>query len=180
MTDSIQTATLAGGCFWCLEAVFDDLRGVLSVESGYSGGQTPNPTYRDVCAGVTGHAEVVRIAFDPNLLSFNDLLRVFFSIHDPTTLNRQGADVGTQYRSAIFYHDQTQKQAAEEIIAELQAAQLWPNPIVTEVSPLTNYYPAEDYHQEYFTNNPNQPYCAAVVAPKVTKFRKQFVERLKK
>lgn len=180
MTDSIQTATLAGGCFWCLEAVFDDLHGVLSVESGYSGGQTPNPTYRDVCAGVTGHAEVVRIAFDPNLLSFNDLLRVFFSIHDPTTLNRQGADVGTQYRSAIFYHDQTQKQAAEEIIAELQAAQLWPNPIVTEVSPLTNYYPAEDYHQEYFTNNPNQPYCAAVVAPKVTKFRKQFVERLKK
>jgi peptide-methionine (S)-S-oxide reductase len=180
MTDSTQTTTLAGGCFWCLEAVFDDLRGVLSVESGYSGGQTPNPTYRDVCAGVTGHAEVVRIAFDPNLLSFNDLLRVFFSIHDPTTLNRQGADVGTQYRSAIFYHDQTQKQAAEEIIAELQAAQLWPNPIVTEVSPLTNYYPAEDYHQEYFTNNPNQPYCAAVVAPKVTKFRKQFVERLKK
>jgi peptide-methionine (S)-S-oxide reductase len=180
MTDSTQTATLAGGCFWCLEAVFDDLRGVLSVESGYSGGQTPNPTYRDVCAGVTGHAEVVRIAFDPNLLSFNDLLRVFFSIHDPTTLNRQGADVGTQYRSAIFYHDQTQKQAAEEIIVELQAAQLWPNPIVTEVSPLTNYYPAEDYHQEYFTNNPNQPYCAAVVAPKVTKFRKQFVERLKK
>ncbi|MFO7585865.1 MAG: peptide-methionine (S)-S-oxide reductase MsrA [Anaerolineales bacterium] len=175
-----QTTTLAGGCFWCLEAVFDDLQGVLSVESGYSGGQTPNPTYQDVCNGTTGHAEVVRIKFDPALLPFNDLLRVFFSIHDPTSLNRQGADVGTQYRSAIYYHDESQKQAAEEIIAELQAAQLWPNPIVTEVSPLTNYYPAEDYHQEYFANNPNQPYCAAVVAPKVAKFRKQFLERLKK
>jgi peptide-methionine (S)-S-oxide reductase len=175
-----QTTTLAGGCFWCLEAVFDDLQGVLSVESGYAGGQTPNPTYQDVCTGTTGHAEVVRIEFDPDLLPFNDLLRVFFSIHDPTSLNRQGADVGTQYRSAIFYHDESQKQDAEEIIAELQAAQLWPNPIVTEVSPLTNYYPAEDYHQEYFANNPNQPYCAAVVAPKVAKFRKQFLERLKK
>jgi peptide-methionine (S)-S-oxide reductase len=175
-----QTTTLAGGCFWCLEAVFDDLQGVLSVESGYAGGQTPNPTYQDVCNGTTGHAEVVRIKFDPDLLPFNDLLRVFFSIHDPTSLNRQGADVGTQYRSAIYYHDESQKQDAEEIIAELQAAQLWPNPIVTEVSPLTNYYPAEDYHQEYFANNPNQPYCAAVVAPKVAKFRKQFLERLKK
>lgn len=175
-----QTTTLAGGCFWCLEAIFDDLQGVLSVESGYSGGQTPNPTYQDVCNGTTGHAEVVRIKFDPALLPFNDLLRVFFSIHDPTSLNRQGADVGTQYRSAIYYHDESQKQVAEEIIAELQAAQLWPNPIVTEVSPLTNYYPAEDYHQEYFANNPNQPYCAAVVAPKVAKFRKQFLERLKK
>lgn len=175
-----QTTTLAGGCFWCLEAVFDDLQGVLSVESGYSGGQTPNPTYQDVCNGTTGHAEVVRIKFDPALLPFNDLLRIFFSIHDPTSLNRQGADVGTQYRSAIYYHDESQKQVAEEIIAELQAAQLWPNPIVTEVSPLTNYYPAEDYHQEYFANNPNQPYCAAVVAPKVAKFRKQFLERLKK
>jgi peptide-methionine (S)-S-oxide reductase len=175
-----QTATLAGGCFWCLEAVFDDLQGVLSVESGYSGGTTEYPSYQDVCSGTTGHAEVVRIEFDPGLLSFHDLLRVFFSIHDPTTLNRQGADVGTQYRSAIFFHDETQKQAAEEIIAELEAAQLWRNPIVTEVSPLVNYYPAEDYHQEYFSNNPNQPYCAAVVAPKVAKFRKQFVERLKK
>jgi peptide-methionine (S)-S-oxide reductase len=175
-----QTATLAGGCFWCLEAVFDDLQGVLSVESGYAGGETEHPTYQDVCNGTTGHAEVVRIEFDPALLPFNDLLRVFFSIHDPTSLNRQGADVGTQYRSAIFYHDEAQKQAAEEIIAELQAAQLWPNPIVTEVSPLGNYYPAEDYHQEYFANNPNQPYCAAVVAPKVAKFRKQFLERLKK
>lgn len=175
-----QTATLAGGCFWCLEAVFDDLRGVLSVESGYSGGQVEQPTYQEVCAGATGHAEVIRIEFDPNLLSFKDLLRVFFSIHDPTTLNRQGADVGTQYRSAIFYHDQPQKQAADEIIAELEATHLWPNPIVTEISPLLNYYPAEDYHQEYFANHPNQPYCAAVVAPKVAKFRKQFIDRLKK
>lgn len=175
-----QTATLAGGCFWCLEAVFDDLKGVLSVESGYSGGTVVNPSYRAVCTGTTGHAEVVRVEFDPRVISFADLLRVFFSIHDPTTLNRQGADVGTQYRSAIFYHNDDQKQTAEEIIRELGAADLWPDPIVTEVSALVNYYPAEDYHQEYFANNPAQPYCAAVVAPKVAKFRKQFMERLKK
>ncbi|MDX9992294.1 MAG: peptide-methionine (S)-S-oxide reductase MsrA [Anaerolineales bacterium] len=175
-----QVATLAGGCFWCLEAVFDDLKGVLAVESGYSGGQTENPSYRAVCAGTTGHAEVVRIEFDADLLSFKDLLRVFFSIHDPTSLNRQGADVGTQYRSAIFYHDQAQKQAAEEVIRELDTAALWPKPIVTELSPLSAYYPAEDYHQEYFVNNRNQPYCMAVVAPKLAKFRKQYLERLKK
>ncbi len=180
METKIQQATLAGGCFWCLEAVFDDLKGVLSVESGYSGGATENPSYKAVCTGLTGHAEVVRVEFDPQQISFDDLLRVFFSIHDPTTLNRQGADVGTQYRSAIFYHDEAQKQAAERTIAELNAADLWPNPIVTEVSPLLNYYPAEDYHQEYFANNPSQPYCAAVVAPKVAKFRKQFLDRLKK
>jgi peptide-methionine (S)-S-oxide reductase len=180
MNPQTQQATLAGGCFWCLEAVFDDLKGVLSVESGYSGGHAENPTYKAVCTGETGHAEVVRIEFNPQELSFADLLRVFFSIHDPTTLNRQGADVGTQYRSAIFYHDETQKQAAEEIIRELTTAALWPNPIVTEVSALINYYPAEDYHQEYFANNPAQPYCAAVVAPKVAKFRKQYIERLKK
>jgi peptide-methionine (S)-S-oxide reductase len=175
-----QTATLAGGCFWCLEAVFDDLKGVLSVESGYSGGTVVNPSYQAVCTGATGHAEVVRVEFDPQVISFADLLRVFFSIHDPTTLNRQGADVGTQYRSAIFYHDDDQKQTAQEVIRELGAADLWPDPIVTEVSALVNYYPAEDYHQEYFANNPAQPYCAAVVAPKVAKFRKQFMERLKK
>lgn len=175
-----QQATLAGGCFWCLEAVFDDLKGVFAVESGYSGGTVENPSYQAVCTGMTGHAEVVRVEFDPQVISFADLLRVFFSIHDPTTRNRQGADVGTQYRSAIFYHDETQKQVAEEIIRELGAADLWPNPIVTEVSPLVNYYPAEDYHQEYFANNPAQPYCAAVVAPKVAKFRKQYIERLKK
>lgn len=180
METKIQQATLAGGCFWCLEAVFDDLKGVLSVESGYSGGTTENPSYKAVCTGLTGHAEVVRVEFDPQQISFDDLLRVFFSIHDPTTLNRQGADVGTQYRSAIFYHDEGQKQTAEKMIIELNAADLWPNPIVTEVSPLLNYYPAEDYHQEYFANNPSQPYCAAVVAPKVAKFRKQFLDRLKK
>lgn len=180
METKIQQATLAGGCFWCLEAVFDDLKGVLSVESGYSGGATENPSYKAVCTGMTGHAEVVRVEFDPEQISFDDLLRVFFAIHDPTTLNRQGADVGTQYRSAIFYHDEAQKQIAERIVAELNAADLWPNPIVTEVSALLNYYPAEDYHQEYFANNPSQPYCAAVVAPKVAKFRKQFLGRLKK
>lgn len=176
---STQTAILAGGCFWCLEAVFDDLKGVQSVESGYSGGHVPNPTYKQVCTGSTGHAEVVRVTFDPQVISYRDLLRVFFAIHDPTTLNRQGNDVGTQYRSAIFYLDEEQKRAAEEVIAELTAAQLWPNPIVTEVTPFDAFYMAEDYHQEYFANNPFQPYCMAVVAPKVAKFRKQFVDRLK-
>lgn len=177
---STQTAILAGGCFWCLEAVFDDLKGVQSVESGYSGGHVPNPTYKQVCTGSTGHAEVVRVTFDPQVISYRDLLRVFFAIHDPTTLNRQGNDVGTQYRSAIFYLDEEQKRAAEEVIAELTAAQLWPNPIVTEVTPFDAFYMAEDYHQEYFANNPFQPYCMAVVAPKVAKFRKQFVDRLKR
>lgn len=175
-----QTAILAGGCFWCLEAVFDELNGVLSVESGYSGGHVPNPTYKQVCTGETGHAEVVRVTFDPDVLSYRDLLKVFFAIHDPTTLNRQGNDVGTQYRSAIFYMDEEQKQIAEEVIRELTEAKLWPNPIVTEVTPFQAFYLAEDYHQEYFAHNPYQPYCMAVVAPKVAKFRKQFVEKLKK
>lgn len=177
---STQTAILAGGCFWCLEAVFDDLKGVESVESGYSGGHVPNPTYKQVCSDTTGHAEVVRVTFDPTIITYRDLLKVFFAIHDPTTLNRQGNDIGASYRSAIFYLDDEQKRAAEEVIAELTAAQLWPNPIVTEVAPFDAFYLAEDYHQEYFANNPFQPYCMAVVAPKVTKFRKQFVERLKK
>lgn len=177
---STQTAILAGGCFWCLEAVFDDLKGVESVESGYSGGHVPNPTYKQVCSDTTGHAEVVRVTFDPTIITYRDLLKVFFAIHDPTTLNRQGNDIGASYRSAIFYLDDEQKRAAEEVIAELTAAQLWPNPIVTEVTPFDAFYLAEDYHQEYFANNPFQPYCMAVVAPKVTKFRKQFVERLKK
>lgn len=175
-----QTAILAGGCFWCLEAVFDELNGVLSVESGYSGGHVPNPTYKQVCTGETGHAEVVRVTFDPDVLSYRDLLKVFFAIHDPTTLNRQGNDVGTQYRSAIFYMNEEQKQIAEEVIRELTEAKLWPNPIVTEVTPFQAFYLAEDYHQEYFAHNPYQPYCMAVVAPKVAKFRKQFVEKLKK
>jgi len=179
MSTRRQIATLAGGCFWCLEAAFDELNGVEDVVSGYAGGSVPDPTYEEVCTGGTGHAEAVRIAFDPDIISFRDLLRVFFSLHDPTTLNRQGADVGTQYRSAIFYHDESQRAEADEIIRELTEAGLWDNPIVTEVTAFTNFYPAEDYHQEYFAKNPWQPYCQMVVAPKVTKFRKQFTERLK-
>lgn len=180
MSNATQTAILAGGCFWCLEAVFDDLQGVLSVESGYAGGHVPNPTYEQVCTGRTGHAEAVRIKFDPQTITYRDLLNIFFSIHDPTTLNRQGNDVGPQYRSAIFYIDDTQKQTAQEVIAQISAAGLWPNPIVTEVTPFSNFYIAEDYHQEYFARNPYQPYCQAVIAPKVVKFRKQFTDRLKK
>jgi peptide-methionine (S)-S-oxide reductase len=177
---NLQKATLAGGCFWCLEAVFDQLKGVVSVESGYAGGHVPNPSYKAVCTGMTGHAEVVQVSFDPSVLDYADLLRVFFTIHDPTTLNRQGADVGTQYRSAIFTHDDSQRAAAEAVIREISESRLWPNPIVTEVTPLDRFYMAEDYHQEYFANNPNQPYCRVVVEPKVAKFRKHFVDRLKK
>lgn len=174
-----ETATLAGGCFWCLEAVYADLRGVTRVVSGYTGGRMPNPSYEQVCAGTTGHAEVVQLTFDPQVVSYGDLLRVFFSIHDPTTLNRQGADAGTQYRSAIFYHSPEQQRVAAEVMAELQTAGVWDAPIVTEVVPLTEFYPAEDYHQEYFARNPNQPYCRAVVAPKVAKFRKHYLNKLK-
>jgi peptide-methionine (S)-S-oxide reductase len=177
---SKERATLAGGCFWCLEAVYDQLRGVEDVVSGYSGGRRPNPTYEQVCTGATGHAEVVQVAFDPQEISFREILGVFFAVHDPTTLNRQGADVGTQYRSAIFYHSPEQKAAAEEVIAELGAAGLWPRPIVTQVAPFEAFYPAEEYHQEYFARNPYQGYCQAVVAPKVAKFRKQFMDRLVK
>jgi peptide-methionine (S)-S-oxide reductase len=175
-----QIATLAGGCFWCLEAVFDDLKGVQSVESGYSGGHVPNPSYHEVCDGRTGHAEVVQVTFDPEVVSFADILRVFFAIHDPTTLNRQGADVGTQYRSAIFYHNDEQKRIAEQVIREIEAADIWDNRIVTEVGPFDRFYMAEAYHQGYFANNRFQPYCQVVIAPKVAKFRKQFVGRLKK
>ena len=180
MTRRLQTATLAGGCFWCLEAVYDELKGVERVESGYSGGSTRQPTYREVCSGATGHAEVVQVHFDPELISYRNLLNVFFSIHDPTTLNRQGADVGTQYRSAVFYHDEQQKSEAEGLIMELNAQGLWDRPIVTEVMKFEKFFPAETYHQEYFARNPLQPYCMAVVAPKVTKFRKHFMEMLKK
>jgi peptide-methionine (S)-S-oxide reductase len=183
MTDTNLTtelATLAGGCFWCLEAVFDELQGVTDVVSGYAGGQVARPTYEQVCSGRTGHAEVVQIRFDPQQVSYRDLLNIFFSIHDPTTRNRQGADVGTQYRSAIFYHSEAQRAEAHAVITELNAAQLWANPIVTEVVPLTEFYPAEDYHQEYFANNASQPYCRAVVAPKVAKFRAHHLSRLKK
>lgn len=178
--DNHQIATLAGGCFWCLEPVFDELNGVVSVESGYSGGRIDNPSYEAVCTGTTGHAESVQVTFDPSVISFRDLLTVFFTVHDPTTLNRQGADVGTQYRSAIFYHDDSQRADAEAVIRELTESKLWPNPIVTEVTKFDKFFAAEDYHQEYFVNNPNQPYCMAVVAPKVAKFRKHFVDRLKK
>lgn len=180
MPKSQEIATLAGGCFWCLEAVFDDLNGVEDVVSGYSGGPVPNPTYKMVCSGSTGHAEVVQVAFDPNVIAYRDLLKVFFAIHDPTTLNRQGGDVGTQYRSAIFYHSEEQKKAAEDVIRELTAEKLWDDPIVTEVAPLKKFYPAEMYHQEYFRRNPEQAYCRMVIAPKVAKFRKQYLERLKR
>ena len=172
-----EIATLAGGCFWCLEAVYVDLKGVSKVESGYSGGEMLNPSYQAICTGETGHAEVVQISFDPEIISFDDLLRVFFAIHDPTTLNRQGADMGTQYRSAIFYHSDTQKESAEYIIVEM--ASKWTKPIVTEITPFEKIYIAEAYHQDYFANNANQPYCRAVVAPKVEKFRKNFVVKLK-
>jgi peptide-methionine (S)-S-oxide reductase len=175
-----QTALLGGGCFWCLDAVFRELDGVVSVESGYAGGQTKNPTYEAVCGGDTGHAEVVRITFDPSTLSFEDLLRVFFTIHDPTTPNRQGNDVGTQYRSVIFALHDAQRDAAKRVVAELEGAHLWPNPIITELAGPATFYPAEGYHQDYFERNPRQPYCAYVVAPKVAKFRKTWTERLKK
>ena len=175
-----EIATLAGGCFWCLEAVFDGLRGVTSVDSGYMGGQQANPTYEEVCSGSTGHAEVVQITFDPSIVSFGEILEVFFVAHDPTTLNRQGNDMGTQYRSVIFYHSAAQKTAAKETIARLDNAKLWEAPIVTEIAPVAAFYEAEGYHQEYFARNPYQPYCRAVVAPKVQKFRKHFLEKLKK
>lgn len=174
-----EVATLAGGCFWCLEAVYDQLKGVTDVVSGYAGGHVPNPDYRTVCTGTTGHAEVVQITFDPDVISFKDLLHVFFTIHDPTTLNRQGADVGTQYRSAIFTHSPAQAATAREVIAEVEASHVWDHKIVTEVTPLDTFYPAEDYHQEYFARNPEQGYCRAVIAPKVAKFRKQYLAQLK-
>jgi peptide-methionine (S)-S-oxide reductase len=175
-----ETATLGGGCFWCLEAVYDDLRGVESVVSGYAGGHVANPSYDAVCAGTTGHAEVVQVTFDPAEVSFREILDVFFTIHDPTTLNRQGADVGTQYRSAIFYASDEQKQAAGQAIRDLEAEEVWESPIVTEVVPLTEFYPAESYHQEYYARNPRAGYCQVVIAPKVSKFRKQYLDRLKK
>jgi peptide-methionine (S)-S-oxide reductase len=175
-----EVATLGGGCFWCLEAVFDDLRGIDSVESGYAGGTPPNPSYRQVCSGETGHAEVVRIRFDPAQVSYRDLLDVFFTIHDPTTRNRQGNDVGSQYRSVIFHHSPQQEAVARQAIADWNARGLWSAPIVTQVAPAPEFYRAEDYHQEYFAHNPAQPYCQAVVAPKVAKFRKHFTDRLKR
>jgi peptide-methionine (S)-S-oxide reductase len=174
-----EVATLAGGCFWCLEAAFAELKGVERVESGYTGGRTPNPSYEQVCSGTTGHAEVVQITFDPEVVSFRDLLHVFFTIHDPTTLNRQGADAGTQYRSAIFYHSPEQRAAAEQVMAELGAEEVWDAPIVTELVPLERFYPAEEYHRDYYRRNPDQGYCRAVIAPKVAKVRKLYLDKLK-
>lgn len=179
MTESnLQKATLGGGCFWCLEAVYQQVRGVVHVESGYTGGQTLNPDYDSVCTGKTGHAEVVQIEFDANVLTYQKILEMFFAIHDPTTLNRQGNDIGSQYRSVIYAHDKQQRLLAEEVIKQLAAENIFDQPIVTELADLPTYYPAEDYHQNYFNNHPDQGYCAFVVSPKVSKFRKQFAELL--
>ena len=175
-----QVATLGGGCFWCLEAVFEQLRGVESVESGYSGGRVANPSYQQIGTGATGHAEVIQLTFDPQVIGFREILEIFFTIHDPTTLNRQGADVGPQYRSAIFYHDPQQKVIAQEAIQEISAAGFWSDPIVTEITAFESFYRAEDYHQEYFRRNMRQPYCHVVIAPKVAKFRQRYLEKLKR
>lgn len=176
----VEVATLGGGCFWCLEAAYQQLRGIEQIVSGYAGGSVHNPTYKQVCGGATGHAEVVQITYNPEEISYRDLLDVFFTIHDPTTLNRQGADVGTQYRSVIFYHDDQQRQVAEQAIADLSADKIWDSPIVTELSPLPTFYAAEDYHQDYYSQNSLQPYCQFVVAPKVAKVRKEYTARLKR
>ena len=177
--NGMEITTLGGGCFWCLEAVYQDLQGILKVESGYSGGTVDRPTYRQVTSGTTGHAEVVQLTFDPDQVSFREILEVFFTIHDPTTLNRQGADVGPQYRSAIFFHSPEQERIANQVIREMEAAKIWPNPTVTEVTPFTNYFPAEDYHQNYYRDNPGQPYCQIVIAPKVAKFRQKYMAKLR-
>ncbi len=174
-----QVATLGGGCFWCTEAVYLEVRGVEKVESGYTGGHVPNPTYRQVCSETTGHAEAVQVTFDPEVVSYREVLEVFFATHDPTTPNRQGADVGTQYRSAVFYHDEEQREAAEAVIAEIEAQGVWDASIVTEVVPFEEFYVAEDYHQNYFASNGRQPYCQVIIAPKVAKFRKEHLEKLK-
>ncbi len=174
-----EVITLGGGCFWCIEAVFDELKGVEQVESGYSGGPVANPSYRQVCSGTTGHAEVIEVTFDTKIISLKEILEVFFHVHDPTTLNRQGADVGTQYRSAIFYRSAQQKAVAEEVIKGVTASKLWTDPIVTEIAPFEVFYKAEDYHQEYFKLNGTQPYCRFIIAPKMAKFRQEYHDRLK-
>jgi peptide-methionine (S)-S-oxide reductase len=178
-SDRVEVATLGGGCFWCLEAVFDELRGVGKVESGYSGGMVPDPSYDLVCMGITGHAEVVQVTFDPEVVSFREVLEVFFTIHDPTTPNRQGADVGTQYRSAVFYHTPEQRRVAGEVMAELEAGGTWEDPIVTELTPFEEFYPAGERHREYYRRNESQPYCQVVIAPKVSEFRSRYLSRLK-
>ena len=178
--NSVEIATLGGGCFWCIEAAFQEIRGVINVESGYAGGKTVSPTYEQVCTGTTGHAEVVQVTFDPKIISFKDILEVFFTAHDPTTLNRQGADVGTQYRSVIFYHNERQKKIAEQTIEKFDAAKVWDNPVVTAVEPLKIFYKAEDYHRKYFDRHPEAAYCRVVIAPKIAKLRKKYREKLKK
>jgi peptide-methionine (S)-S-oxide reductase len=180
VSTTIERATLAGGCFWCLEAVYLELKGVTGVQSGYAGGKRPNPTYEQVCSGATGHAEVVQVSYDPEIVTYKELLDVFFTIHDPTTLNQQGGDVGTQYRSAVFFESPEQERLAKETIAEFEAAKVWDDRIVTEVVPLEKFWPAEEYHNNYFARNPQNPYCAVVIAPKVSKARKLFLEKLAK
>ena len=175
-----EIATLGGGCFWCIEAAFQEIRGVIKVESGYAGGTTASPTYEQVCSGTTGHVEVVQVTFDPNTVSFREILEIFFTAHDPTTLNRQGADMGTQYRSVIFYHNEKQKETAEQVIEELDTTKVWDDPIVTKVEPLKRFYKAEDYHTKYFDRHPEAPYCKIVIAPKIAKLRKKYREKLKK
>ena len=177
---NLETITVGGGCYWCVEAVYENLNGVKSVVSGFSGGKVANPTYEEVCTGTTGHAEVVQITYDKNVTDLNEIFKVFFTVHDPTTLNRQGADVGTQYRSVIFYKNEEQKKAAQSIIAELNKAKVYDSPIVTKVEPFTKFYKAEDYHQNYYTNNKSQPYCKMVIQPKIEKFEKVFKDKLKK
>jgi peptide-methionine (S)-S-oxide reductase len=176
---ALEVATLAGGCFWCTEAVFDQLKGVVKVESGYSGGNVPDPSYEDVCSGDTGHAETIQVTFDPSVVSFADLLRIFFTTHDPTTLNRQGADAGTQYRSAVFYHNPEQEKIAREVVQEFEKSKIWKRPIVTELAPYKNFYMAEDYHQDYYARNSRQPYCRVVIEPKIAKLREHYREKLK-
>jgi len=177
---NLKEATFGGGCFWCIEAIFDELNGVVSAESGYSGGNVNNPTYKEICTGNTEHAEVIRIVYNADEVSFDELLEVFWSIHDPTTLNRQGADIGTQYRSVIFYHNDIQKEKAEIYKHKLNESEIWPKPVVTEISSLINYFKAEEYHQEYYELNKKQAYCSFVITPKIDKFRKVFPSKLKK
>lgn len=180
MTKDFQEATFGAGCFWCVEAIFQDLKGVISVESGYAGGKIKDPTYKEICSGLTGHAEVIRIKFNPTIITYADLVRVLMVVHDPTTLNRQGNDVGSQYRSVVFFHSKEQKEVAERIKKEFNLKKIYDSPIVTAIEPLTNYYPAEQYHQNYYKDNPNQGYCKAVIAPKILKFRKHYQNLLKK
>lgn len=178
--NQLEVATLGGGCFWCLEAVYNELKGIIKVESGYSGGTVPNPTYKQVCTCTTGHAEVIQITYDPNIITFKEILQIFFAMHDPTTLNHQGNDVGTQYRSIILYHNQNQKQTTEQVINEITQARIWNVPIVTQIIHYNIFYKAEEYHQEYYIKNPEQSYCRIIIAPKIAKLRKQYFEKLKK